>query len=103
MQALGDTYKWMLYGDDDTIFFVEGVQNLVKDIDPNLPYFITGKLSSCPSCPSGLDIRSSSEELGWSVRQSLFPCDQKLADVVCAAVGSLTADLFNRSGVSNPR
>ena len=44
MQAFGDTYKWMLYGDDDTMFFAEGIQNLVKDIDPNMPYFITGKV-----------------------------------------------------------
>ncbi|RYE14438.1 MAG: hypothetical protein EOP45_19635, partial [Sphingobacteriaceae bacterium] len=42
--AFGDTYKWMLYGDDDTMFFAEGIQNLVKDIDPNMPYFITGKV-----------------------------------------------------------
>ncbi|KAK9867583.1 hypothetical protein WJX84_007677 [Apatococcus fuscideae] len=43
-QAFGDTYKWMLYGDDDTMFFVEGVQNLVKDLDPDMPYFITDHL-----------------------------------------------------------
>ncbi|KAK9822059.1 hypothetical protein WJX74_004369 [Apatococcus lobatus] len=43
-QAFGDTYKWMLYGDDDTMFFVEGIQNLVKDIDPNMPYLITDHL-----------------------------------------------------------
>ena len=42
LQAFGDTYKWMLYGDDDTMFFVEGVQDLVKDLDPDLPYFVTG-------------------------------------------------------------
>lgn len=32
----------MLYGDDDTFFFVDGVLELLQDFDPSLPYFITG-------------------------------------------------------------
>ena len=32
----------MLYGHDDTFFFVEGVLDLLQDFDPSLPYVITG-------------------------------------------------------------
>lgn len=41
-KELGDTYKWMLYGDDDTQFFLDGALRLAKDFDPDLPWFITG-------------------------------------------------------------
>lgn len=41
-QYLGDTYKWMLYGDDDTLFFVDGILDMLKDFDPDMPYFISG-------------------------------------------------------------
>ena len=45
-EAFGDSYKWLLYGDDDTIWFMESVMNLLQDFDPDLPYFITGATSS---------------------------------------------------------
>ncbi|KAK9807886.1 hypothetical protein WJX72_012243 [[Myrmecia] bisecta] len=38
---LGDTYKWLLYGDDDTIWFMDAVMNMVEDLDPHVPYFLT--------------------------------------------------------------
>lgn len=44
LQYLGDTYKWMLYGDDDTLFFVDGIVSLLQDFDPEMPYFISGAL-----------------------------------------------------------
>ena len=31
-------------GDDDTIFFVDAAMELVKDLDPEMPYFLTGVL-----------------------------------------------------------
>ncbi|DBA95033.1 TPA: hypothetical protein ACH3X1_002549 [Trebouxia sp. C0004] len=40
-KELGDTYKWILYGDDDTQFFLDGALRLAKDFDPDLPWFIT--------------------------------------------------------------
>ena len=40
-KALGPSYKWLLYGDDDTQFFVDGVLRLVQDFDPDVPWFIT--------------------------------------------------------------
>ena len=35
-------YSWMLYGDDDTLFFIDSVSELLQDFDPSLPYMITG-------------------------------------------------------------
>ena len=44
VQAVNRTgYKWMLYGDDDTMWFVGGVLDVLKDLDPEMPYIITGK------------------------------------------------------------
>ena len=43
-QALGDTYKWMLYGDDDTLFFVDAVLDLLQLFDPELPYAISDNI-----------------------------------------------------------
>eukprot|EP00891_Asterochloris_glomerata_P009889 jgi/Astpho2/9889/fgenesh1_pg.00152_%23_12_t len=40
-KALGDSYKWLLYGDDDTVWFMDSVQKVLEDLDPELPYFIT--------------------------------------------------------------
>ncbi len=39
----------MLYGDDDTLWFVGGVLDLLKDLDPEMPYVITG--GSPLTCP----------------------------------------------------
>lgn len=53
--SFGDTYKWLLYGDDDTVWFMESVMKLLQDFDPDLPYFITGwfhKLCCYSGCMS---------------------------------------------------
>ena len=42
MQMYKGNYSWMLYGDDDTLYFVDSVSDLLQDFDPSLPYFITG-------------------------------------------------------------
>ena len=39
-------FKWLFYGDDDTLFFVEAAKSLLNSYDPSLPYFITGHKSS---------------------------------------------------------
>ena len=43
VQVFGDSYKWILYGDDDTMWFVEGLLPFLEDFDPELPYFVTGE------------------------------------------------------------
>lgn len=42
-REVGNTYKWLLYGDDDTVWFMAGVLKLLEEFDPEMPYFITGK------------------------------------------------------------
>lgn len=44
----------MLYGDDDTFFFMDAVASVVKDLDPEMPYFLSGLHSN--SLPN-LDIK----------------------------------------------
>lgn len=41
-RELGDTFKWLFYGDDDTFFFVDAAANVLQGLDPDVPYFITG-------------------------------------------------------------
>ncbi|GIL93811.1 hypothetical protein Vretimale_188 [Volvox reticuliferus] len=40
----GDKYKWMLYGDDDTIFYMTGVLKLLANFDPEQPLAITDNI-----------------------------------------------------------
>ena len=39
-----DNFKWMLFGDDDTVFLIDNVLNLLPHLDPSLPYFMTDHL-----------------------------------------------------------
>lgn len=43
-RELGDSFKWLLYGDDDTVFFTDAVLNLASTLDPDLPYVVTDNL-----------------------------------------------------------
>ena len=36
----------LVAGDDDTILFLDAAMKLVKDLDPEMPYFLTGQC--CP-------------------------------------------------------
>lgn len=41
-QSVGaDSYKWMLYGDDDTVFYLDNVLRMLEPLDHTTPYFIT--------------------------------------------------------------
>ncbi|PNW72215.1 hypothetical protein CHLRE_16g677350v5 [Chlamydomonas reinhardtii] len=40
----GETYKWLLYGDDDTIFYMPAVKRMLAHLDPELPYAISDNL-----------------------------------------------------------
>ena len=37
-----------MYGDDDTVFFLDAAKEVVKDLDPQQPYFLTGVTPSTP-------------------------------------------------------
>lgn len=49
-QIFNGNYSWMLYGDDDTLFFIDSVSELLQDFDPSLPYFISGMGGSRNPC-----------------------------------------------------
>ena len=46
----GVDYKWMLYGDDDTMWFMSAVVDLLRDYHSELPYFISGAVMLCLLC-----------------------------------------------------
>ncbi|KDD73155.1 hypothetical protein H632_c2477p0 [Helicosporidium sp. ATCC 50920] len=37
----GETYRWLLYMDDDTVFIPPAVQRLLARFDSEMPYFLT--------------------------------------------------------------
>lgn len=39
--ALEGDYEWLLYGDDDTMWMMDAVPQLVKDLDPDEPHLVT--------------------------------------------------------------
>eukprot|EP00891_Asterochloris_glomerata_P002921 jgi/Astpho2/2921/Aster-01068 len=39
-----ENFKWMMFGDDDTVFFVDNVLQLVENLDHELPYVLTDAL-----------------------------------------------------------
>jgi hypothetical protein len=39
-------FDWLLAGDDDTVFLMDNVLDLVRDLDPNDPYYLTDALQS---------------------------------------------------------
>lgn len=36
-----DSYKWMLFGDDDTVFYVDNALRLLETLDHNMPYILS--------------------------------------------------------------
>jgi hypothetical protein len=51
--ALGDTYRWMLYTDDDTLWMLGGVDVAVRGVDASQPAILTGAAAcSHPAPPS---------------------------------------------------
>ena len=39
-----DNFKWLLYGDDDTVFFIDNALDMLEGLDHNMPYFLTDHL-----------------------------------------------------------
>ncbi len=40
----GRDYKWMLYGDDDTLFYIPNAIKLLERLDPSVPMALTDNL-----------------------------------------------------------
>lgn len=36
-----DSFKWILYGDDDTVFFIDGALKMLENLDHNMPYLLS--------------------------------------------------------------
>ena len=49
-KVLGESFKWMFVGEDDTLFFKQGAWEAVQDADPDMPYLISGNVA--PSFPN---------------------------------------------------
>ena len=44
-QSVGvDSYKWMLIGEDDTVFFVDNAMKLLQHLDHNVLYFLSNNI-----------------------------------------------------------
>ncbi len=44
-QSLGvDSYKWILFGEDDMVFFINNAMKLLEHLDHNLPCFLTDNI-----------------------------------------------------------
>lgn len=39
-----DGYKWILYGDDDTIFFLDNIVKVLETLDHSEPYLLSDSL-----------------------------------------------------------
>ncbi|KAK9838610.1 hypothetical protein WJX84_008420 [Apatococcus fuscideae] len=48
-KAAGNDYRWLLYGEEDTVFFVDAVQHLLKSYDWHLPYTLTDRGTRKPT------------------------------------------------------
>ncbi|GIL79929.1 hypothetical protein Vretifemale_9167 [Volvox reticuliferus] len=64
----GKTYKWMLYGDDDTVFFMDAVKKLVSNLDHELPIALSDNLwfsnrHPNPNAPRCLPCHMASQKL----------------------------------------
>lgn len=74
----------MLYGDDDTVWLMDSVLEYVADLDPTIPYFITGGHCSDPSQNTLHELESVPYFLGPRCRIHLAkvtsPCKLQNAD-----------------------
>lgn len=43
-EHLGNSFKWMFVGEDDTLFFRRGAETAIKNAAEDIPYFIQGKI-----------------------------------------------------------
>ena len=40
----GHSYKWMLFGHDDTVWLLDNVIKMLGGLDPDMPYLITDNI-----------------------------------------------------------
>ena len=84
-KQLGDTYKWLLYGDDDTVWFMDGVLDVLSDLDPDTPYFISGQHSVIDSSCGLASLACSNQQYVSATLLCVQPCVQPCAELFLAA------------------
>lgn len=42
--ATPGSYKWILYGDDDTFWFIDNVLAYLDQLDPDMPYLLSDNI-----------------------------------------------------------
>lgn len=88
----GDSYKWLLYGDDDTFFFLDAAMEVLQHLDPDMPYFLTGsEHSRIPHCRSILFPTS------FSTVSASFGSMQDAALCMCGFRGGQVLPLLART------
>lgn len=73
--AAEGSYKWLLYGDDDTVFFLDNIIAMLSTLDHNQPYL----LSDCLWWPEGGHGRLSQHRMLDSRSVSLLTWDETLS------------------------
>ena len=58
-----NSYKWMLYGDDDTVFYLDNVLRMLQPLDHTMPYFITDHIWFLRSLTEGALVVAFSTQL----------------------------------------
>ena len=48
------SYKWMLYGDDDTVFYLDNLLRMLETLDHTMPYYITDHIWFMKSLTEGV-------------------------------------------------
>lgn len=80
-----DSFKWLLYGDDDTVFFIDGALDALENLDYNMPYLLSddvwfveddGKTFQCPFVCLG-------EVFGQASSQACHSCSAVWAPSAC--------------------
>ena len=97
----GVDYKWLLYGDDDTMWFLSAVVDLLKDYDADLPYFISGAYSKFNFILSLSWANLTSEDsLLW--KHSLWWSFEAIFCLSCLHVFSNDVSFFRLSAAQKP-
>lgn len=53
-RLLKGDYKWLIYGDDDTVFYPEGIARALEThhLDADMPHFVSGASSTAILLPT---------------------------------------------------
>ena len=92
-----NNFKYVLYGDDDTVFFPENVLDLVNGLDHEMPYFMT----DCIWFPEKEG--NTTRQLGTAfVRRLCRPCGASDACAMKGLMKSLADALRSHQGQTRP-